>query len=87
MKNLDEVLDERNYVDLPAQPGRSFPYIDARKTMAINWNTNPENGNLRPRDSEDFLKNVLGPRGAAEYAQAPIESFRLFFTNEMVNNI
>ena len=31
-KNLDEVLDGSNYIDLPAQPGLSFPYIDARKT-------------------------------------------------------
>ena len=45
-KNLNEVLDDSNYVDLPVQPELSFSYIDARKTMTINQNTNPENGNL-----------------------------------------
>ena len=55
--------------------------------MTINWNTNPENGNLRPRGAENILKNVPGPRGAAKYVQTPIESFRVFFTDEMVNNI
>ena len=86
-KNLDEVLDESNYVDLTAQPDLSFSYIDARKTMTINWNTNPENGNIRPRGKENIFKNVPGPRGAAKYVQTPIESFSLFFTDEMVNNI
>ena len=34
----------------------------------------------------NILKNVPGPRGAAKYVQTPIESFRLFFTGEMVND-
>ena len=54
--------------------------------MAINWNTNPENGNLRSRSAENILKNVPGLRGTANYVETPIESFRLFFTDEMVNN-
>ena len=55
--------------------------------MAINSNTNPENGNLQLRGAENILKNVPGPRGAAKYLQTPIESFILFFTDGMVNNI
>ena len=82
-KNLDKVLD----VDLPAQPDLIFSYTDAKKTVAINWNTNSENGNLQPRGAENILKNVLGLRGAVKYVQTPIESFRLFFTDEIVNNI
>ena len=54
--------------------------------MAINWNTNPENGNLRSRSAENILRNVPGPRGTANYVETPVESFRLFFTDEMVNN-
>ena len=80
-KNLDEVLNETNYVDLPAQPDLSFSYTDARKTMPINWNTNPENRNLRLRRAENILKNVPSPRGTAKHIQTPIESFRLFFTD------
>ena len=86
-KNLNKVLDESNYVDLPAQPDLGFSYTDARKTMTINGNTNPENKNLWPRGTENILKNVHSPRGAAKYVQRPIESFRLVFTDEMVNNI
>ena len=55
--------------------------------MTINWNTNPENGNLQPRGARNILKILPGPRGAAKYVQTPIESFRVFFTDEMVNNI
>ena len=86
-KKLDEVLDESNYADLPAQPDLSFSYTDARKTMTINWKTNGENVNLRPRDSENILKNLPDPRGTAKYVQTPTESFRLFFTDVIVNNI
>ena len=82
-KNLDKVLD----VDLPAQPDLIFSYIDAKKIVTINCNTNSENRNLQPRGTENILKNVLGLRGAAKYVQTPIESFRLFFADEMVNNI
>ena len=80
-KNLDEVLNETNYVDLPAQPDLSFSYTDARKTMPINWNTNPENRNLRLRRAKNILINVPSPRGTAKHIQTPIESFRLFFTD------
>ena len=83
---LDDVFDESN-VDLPVQPDLSFSYTGARRIMTINWNTDPENGNLRPRGAENILKNVPGPRSAAKYVQMPIESFRLFFTDEMVNSI
>ena len=69
------------------KPDLSFSYTGARRIMTINWNTDPENGNLRPRGTENILKNVLGPRSAAKYVQMPIESFRLFFTDEMVNSI
>ena len=80
-KNLDEVLDATKYVDLPAQPDLSFSDTDARKTMPINWNTNPENRNLRLRRAENILKNVPSPRGTAKYIQTPIKSFRLFLTD------
>ena len=86
-KNLDEVLDESNYVDLPVQPDHSFSCTDARKTMTINWNTNRENENLQLRGAENILKNLPGPRGAAKYVQTPIKSFRLFFPDKMVNNV
>ena len=86
-KNLNGVLDESNYADLLAQPDLSFSHTDARKTMTVNWNKNPENRNLLSRGAENILKNVSGPRGAAKYVQTPVDSFRLFFTDEMVNNI
>ena len=79
-KNLDEVLDESNYVDLPAQPDLSFSYTDAMKTITINRKTNGENENFGPRDSENILKNLPDPKGTVKYVQTPTESFRLFFT-------
>ena len=79
-KVLNEVLDESNYVDLPAQPDLSFSYTDAMKTITINRKTNGENGNFGPRDSENILKKLPDPKGTVKYAQTPTESFRLFFT-------
>ena len=35
-ENLDKVLYEDNYVDLPAQRKRTFKYADAKNTMKIN---------------------------------------------------
>ena len=40
-----------------------------------------------PRDSENFLKNLSDPRGTVKYVQTTTESFRLFLTGVMVNNI
>lgn len=35
-ENLDKVLDDDNYVDLPAQRKRTFKYADAKNIMKIN---------------------------------------------------
>ena len=53
-KNLDEVLDESNYVDLPVQPELSFSYTDERKTMTLNWKTNPKDRKFRLRGIKTF---------------------------------
>ena len=52
-KNLEEVLDENKYADLPAQEDFSFNYSDAKKTKQITWTANPEARNLQHRGTEN----------------------------------
>ena len=85
-KNLDEVLDENKYIDLPVQRNRTFKYSDAKKTMEIKWETNP-NQVLHQRGAVNIMKHRPGPRGAAKRAQSPIEAFNLFFTDEMLEKV
>ena len=46
-----------------------------------------DNNEEAQKGTENILKNVPGPRDAAKYVQTLIDSFRLFFTDKMVNNI
>ena len=61
-KNVDEVLDESNYVDLPAQPELSFSFTDAMKTITINRKTNGENGNFWTKRLRKLFENIAGPK-------------------------
>ena len=38
-KNLTEVLEENNYDSMPTKQNLSFVYLDATKTLKIEWTT------------------------------------------------
>ena len=86
-KNLDEVLDEDNYVDLPTQRKRTFKYADAKNALKINWETIPSQQSLQPRGAVNILKHKPGPRGTAKQVQTPLQSFNLFFADEMLEKV
>ena len=86
-RNLDAVLDESNYKHLPSHQKCTFKYSDAKKTMQLNWQTVPNEANLRQCYATNILRYIPGPRGVAKRLQTPLESFKLFFTNEMVDMI
>lgn len=85
-KNLSEVLNENNYVDVPSQPNRTFKYSDAKKTVNMTWKTKKDR-NVHKEGAENIYKNKPGPRGAAKSVKTPLASLKLFFTDEMIMNI
>ena len=42
---------------------------------------------MRQCCAANILRHIPGPRGVAKRVQTPLESFKLFFTNEMVDMI
>ena len=86
-KNLDKVLDEDSYVDLPVQRKRTCKYADVKNTMKINLEAIPSQQSLQPRGTVNILKHKPGPRGTAKQVQTPLESFNLFFTDEMLEKV
>ena len=86
-KNLHQAMNENNYLDIPGQPKKVFRYQDAKKTMKIKWHTNSEDTKLQQHGAKNILKHTPGPRGSAKRVQTPLESFNLFFSKEMVDNI
>ena len=55
--------------------------------MKIKWHANSEDTKLQQRGAENILKHTPGPRGPAKRVKARLESFNLFFSKEMINNI
>ena len=74
-KNLDKVLDEDNYVNLPAQRKCIFKHEDAKNTMKINWETIRSEQSLQLNKTVNILKHKPGPGGTAKQVQTPLESF------------
>ena len=86
-RNLGAALDESNYKDLPSQRKRTFKYSYAMKIMQISWETIPNDASLRQFCASNILKHIPGPQGVAKRVQTFLESFKLFFTNEMQDMI
>ena len=86
-KNLEEVLDEDSYFDLLAQRIDTFKYADATNTMKISRETISSQHLLQPNGTVNILKHTPGPRGTAKQVQSPLQSFNLFFTDEMLEQV
>ena len=55
--------------------------------MKINWETIPSQQSLQPRGTVSTLKHKPGPRGTAKQVQTPLQSFNLFFTDKILENV
>ena len=86
-KNLNQVMNENNYLDIPGQPKKVFRYQDTKKTIKIKWHPNSEDTKLQQCGSNNILKHTPGSRGPGKSVQTPLESFNLFFSKEMIDNI
>ena len=80
-KNLDEVVNEKNYDELPQQKLSQKTMETKDKKFRIKYTTNKPVNQLNKTPSQNILKHALGPR---------LNSFRgifLFINQEMLNTI
>ena len=80
-KNLDEVVNEKNYDELPQQKKFQATVETKDKKFRIKYTTNKPVNQLNKTPSQNILKHALGPR---------LNSFRgifLFINHEMLNTI
>ena len=80
-KNLDEVVNEKNYDELPQQKKFQTTVETKDKKFRIKYTTNKPVNQLNETPSQNILKHALGPR---------LNSFRgifLFINHEMLNTI
>ena len=85
-RNLDEVVDEDNYVDPESQPDLANKYSDAKNTVNITWQTVTER-NFKKITVANILRRKPGPGAAAKYVKAHLDTFQFFVSNEKVENI
>ena len=74
-KNLDLVVNEKNYDELPQQRRFQTTVKTKDKKFHIKYTTNKS------------VKHAPGPRLAAKHARTPLEAFSLFINHEMLNII
>ena len=80
-KNLDEVVNEKNYDELPQQKLFQKTMETKDKKFRIKYTTNKPVNQLNKTPSQNILKHALGPR---------LNSFKgifLFINHEMLNTI
>ena len=87
LENLDEILNEDKFVDLRPQRKRIFKHADPKNTMNIDWDAIPSQQLLQPRGVVNILRQKPGPSGTAKRAQVPLQSFNLFFTDEILEKV
>ena len=73
-KNLDEVVNEKNYDELPQQKLFQKTMETKDKKFRIKYTTNKPVNQLNKTPSQNILKYAPGPR----LAQTPLEAFSLF---------
>ena len=87
LENLDEILNEDKFVDLRPQRKRIFKHADPKNTKNIDWEAIPSQQLLQPREVVNILRHKPGPSGTAKQAQVPLQSFNLFFTDEILEKV
>ena len=55
--------------------------------MNIDWETIPSQQLLQPRGVVNILKHKPRSSGTAKQAQVPLQSFNLFFTDEILEKV
>ena len=85
-RTLDHVLNDNNYDNAPPHTERSFEYTDSNGKVKMEWKTNKDK-QIHKRGAENVYKNKLGPQRAAKSVKNPYSSFKIFFTDKMMDNI
>ena len=84
--NIGEITALDSFDSLPPQEQNVFHYSDAESTFVMNWRTDKKS--LVGRVSACFVATVRpGPRGDAKNVSNPLESFHLFISDDMINQV
>ena len=81
--NLDDVLNLENYDILPEQELSQFHCTDSKGQFTMIWNTKSQYQSGRA-----LSRNILrpGPHGPSRNVTDPLEAFRWFITDDMLND-
>ena len=84
--NIDEITALDNFDSLPPQEQNVFHYSDAKGTFAKNWHTDKKRlVGKAPARNVTTVRPV--PRGDAKNVSNPLESFHLFVSDDVTNEI
>ena len=86
-KNLDEVVNEKNYDELSQQKKFQATVETKDKKFRIKYTTNKPVNQLNKTPSQNILKHTPGPRLAAKRAPTPLEAFSFFINQKVLNTI
>ena len=84
---MDEVVNEKNYDELPQKKKFQTTVETKDKKFHIKYTTKKPVHQLNKTPSQNILKRVPGPRLAAKCARTPLDVFSLFLNDKMLNTI
>lgn len=85
-KNLDAVVDPKNYDPLPEQPYEEFRYQDSRKKFVMNFSTEKKEPAGR-NSARNVLKKRPGPSLDARKVETPLEAWNLFLPPDILDRV
>ena len=85
-KNLDEVVNEKNYIE-PQQKKFQTTVETKDKKFHIKYTTKKPVNKLNKAPSQNILKHAPDTRLTVKRTRTPLEAFSLFINHEMVNTI
>ena len=92
-RTLDEVTNLDNFDDPPIQEVANYEYSDKKKTFVVKWHTTnntPADMQLDRRgrrSAENIARTKGGPTAASRNVENPVDSWELFFTDEILKMI
>ena len=88
-KTLDECCGETNYqhLEVQNQENKSYTYTSADKKFTREWHTKKERGVSGRAANQNILRGAEEPRGKAKVAKTPVEGFKLFITDKMIQDV
>ena len=69
------------------EENKSYTYTSVDKKFTREWHTKKEREVSDRAANQSILRGAEGPRGRAKAGKTPVEGFKLFITNEMIQDV